>query len=216
MSLAMGRLLLSKSKVPKGVTLIESLMAVVVVGVLLVSIAPLLALATAARVQARRVDQSTTAARGFLDGVTARNKEIDVIKAYTALVVPSGGCSSYSFDCVAPPGGTGIAVADLDKISGVKIDGNGNGFSVFDPQDYVIQPMVNENTARGVEVGARVYRADAFRALAGNPSQLIGTADGQQLLNFYDDLCLSAQVVFAGGSNRRCPLVFIPAQVQRN
>ena len=46
-----------------GFTLLESLMAVVVVSILIVSIGPMVALSTASRVNARRVDQATQAGR---------------------------------------------------------------------------------------------------------------------------------------------------------
>lgn len=62
-----------KSK--SGFTLMESLMAIVVLTVLLAGIAPMLFLATATRVQARRVEQATQAARAYIDGV--RNGTID-------------------------------------------------------------------------------------------------------------------------------------------
>lgn len=56
--------ILAKAKPPQGVTLLESLVAMLVVGILMTAIAPLIALSAAARVQARRVDQATQAARG--------------------------------------------------------------------------------------------------------------------------------------------------------
>jgi prepilin-type N-terminal cleavage/methylation domain-containing protein len=58
-----------------GFTIIESLVAVVVVGILLTAIAPVIILSVATRVQARRVELATDAAQTYIDGV--RSKTID-------------------------------------------------------------------------------------------------------------------------------------------
>jgi len=52
-----------------GFTIIESLVALLVVAILLTAIAPVIVLATATRVQSRRVELSTQAAKTFIDGV---------------------------------------------------------------------------------------------------------------------------------------------------
>ena len=52
-----------------GFTIIESLIAMVVVSILLVSITPILVLSTAIRVQSRRVEKATQAANTFIDGI---------------------------------------------------------------------------------------------------------------------------------------------------
>jgi prepilin-type N-terminal cleavage/methylation domain-containing protein len=211
--------LANRVKTPQGVTLLESLVAMTVVGVLLTAIAPLIALSAAARVQARRVDQATQAARGFIDAVASQS--VDVRGAYfpSALIVPAsmtcpGGGTPYSFDCVAAPGGSGISASDLDAIPGVKIDGNGNGFSVFDPQDFVIQPMRNDNIVGGFQVAVRVYRADAFLPNGGNPAVLGATTATTGLQKGYEDACASAQIVFTASlGSRVCPLVFMQADI---
>ena len=52
-----------------GFTIIESLMAIVVVSILLAAIAPVLILSTSTRVQAKRVELATRVAKTFIDGV---------------------------------------------------------------------------------------------------------------------------------------------------
>ncbi|MHC5777508.1 hormogonium polysaccharide secretion pseudopilin HpsB [Nostoc sp.] len=52
-----------------GFTIIESLVAIIVVAILLAAIAPTIVIATATRVQSKRVEQATQAARTFIDGV---------------------------------------------------------------------------------------------------------------------------------------------------
>jgi len=215
--------ILARAKLPRGVTLLESLVAMMVVGILMTAVAPLIALSAAARVQARRVDQATQAARGFLDKVAARTSAVNSSSFPPQLIVPTTGCSpgtAYTFDCVGAPGSPGgISAVDLGAINDVRVDGNGNGFSVFDPQDFVIQPMRNDSTlsfADGFEAAVRVYRADAFAPLDGDPSQLGATWDGQELLKGYEPACASAQIVFTASlGNRSCPLVFMKADILR-
>lgn len=52
-----------------GFTLIECLLAIIIVSVLLVAIAPAVVISTATRLQARRVELATQAARTYVDGV---------------------------------------------------------------------------------------------------------------------------------------------------
>lgn len=59
------------SSTQSGFTIIEALLAVIVVTVLLVGIAPVIALSVATRVQARRVELATQAARTYINGVRA-------------------------------------------------------------------------------------------------------------------------------------------------
>jgi len=208
----------------KGVTLLESIVAMVVVGILLTSIAPLIALSAAARVQARRVDQATQAARGFLDTVASSSSALTDTYFPNALIVGKTSCTTgpYTFDCIEAPGGAGISATDLSNIAGIRVDGNGNGFSVFDPQDFVIQPMKNTKNLTFVtgvtafEAAVRVYRADAFAPLGGDASKLGNTWNGQQLLKGYEDACASAQIVFTASlGNRSCPLVFMKSDILR-
>jgi len=215
--------ILARAKLPRGVTLLESLVAMLVVGILMTAVAPLIALSAAARVQARRVDQATQAARGFLDKVAARTSAVNSSSFPSELIVPTTDCSpgtAYTFDCVGAPGSPGgISAVALGAINDVRVDGNGNGFSVFDPQDFVIQPMRNDSTlsfAGGFEAAVRVYRADAFAPLAGDPSQLGATWNGQELLKGYEPACVSEQIVFTASlGNKSCPLVFMKADILR-
>lgn len=70
-------MMIRKQKLPSspssqsGFTLIECLIAIIIVGVLLVAVAPAVILSVATRVQARRVEGATEAARAYVDGVRA-------------------------------------------------------------------------------------------------------------------------------------------------
>jgi prepilin-type N-terminal cleavage/methylation domain-containing protein len=55
-----------------GFTLIECLLAIIIVSVLMIAIAPAIALSVATRVQARRVEVATQAARTYVDGLRAQ------------------------------------------------------------------------------------------------------------------------------------------------
>lgn len=55
----------------RGLTLIEVLLAIVMVGVILAAIAPVLALSVATRVQSRKVEQATALAQQEIDRVRA-------------------------------------------------------------------------------------------------------------------------------------------------
>lgn len=157
--------IVASSEVPKqsGFTLLESLIAMVVVSTLLVGIAPMLALTVAARVQARRVDLATQAARAYMNGVRAGS--------ITVPAVPSGVTATTTainlYNAAAP------TTAPTD--SSTRVDTNGNGFSFDDPNDLVIQPIRNGQTVsttvteadvrkRGFDLVVRVYRADAFNS----------------------------------------------------
>jgi prepilin-type N-terminal cleavage/methylation domain-containing protein len=151
-----------------GFSLLESLMAVVVVSILMTAMLPMVVLTTASRVQARRVDLATQAARSYTDGV--RSGVVDIITApptlsvYPFIDAGKANRNQYFTDVAAPSSSN---VANLFKIPGVRIDTNGNGFSFDDPQDLVIQPMRSGGTdlaTQGFYMGVRVYRAEAFQS----------------------------------------------------
>ncbi len=52
-----------------GFTIIESLVAIIVVAILLAAIAPVIVISTATRVQSRRVELATSAAKTYIDGI---------------------------------------------------------------------------------------------------------------------------------------------------
>jgi len=132
-------LLLALKTKPSGYTLLESLMALVVVGILITSVAPMLALTTASRVQSRRVDQATQALRSYVDGVRA-----GVIPIPQKFVVANPEVNFKAPIYASPPNASMIIPFDPSTISadpGTLIDTNGDGFSENDPQDLVIQAI---------------------------------------------------------------------------
>jgi len=102
------------------------------VGILITSVAPMLALTTASRVQSRRVDQATQALRSYVDGVRA-----GVIPLPQKFVVANPEVNFKAPIYLSPPDASMISAPD----PGTQIDTNGDGFSVDDPQDLVIQAI---------------------------------------------------------------------------
>src|ERR687885_529984 len=109
--------LLSLPSTESGFTLIECLIAIIIVGALMVAIAPAVVLSTATRVQARRVELATQAAQFYMDGLrsgkippppygvvmkpdlTQNPSQTNLLKTFTA---PKGG----SLTCPSPPAAT--------------------------------------------------------------------------------------------------------------
>jgi len=151
----------------QGFTLLESLMAIVVVSILIVGIAPMMALTVASRVQARRVDLATQAARAYIDGV--RGGSIPIPKKF-AKPLPVNPIKDSDFPASVLTIGY---PTDNTADTGIRVDTNNNGFSVNDPQDLVLMPIRNNGpnvTAadlallqkQGFEMIVRVYRSDSF------------------------------------------------------
>lgn len=143
-------------------------MAIVVVSVLMIAIAPMVVYSTGTRVQARRVELATQAGRTYIDGVKA-----GAIAAPTATVpmtstaarttftvpVPSNGSLNCSTDgyCQSDPT---LYCVNLDDVAGCLSTSL---------RDMVIQPYrsvtsATDNGNQGYLLGVRVYRADAFKA----------------------------------------------------
>jgi prepilin-type N-terminal cleavage/methylation domain-containing protein len=204
-----------------GFTLLESLVAAAVVGILIVSIAPMVALSTSARVNARRIDQATQAGRSYIDAV--RGGVVDVTSFPNNLVVNATNAQSqYTFEAVAVPTTASFPPATIcnnaltqnvpsGRVPGICIDANGNGFSIQDPQDFFIQPMrsgplssvstaATDLRSQGFWLAIRVYRADA----------LLGTA---ALRTGTEAACTQGNTPFASTASITCPIVTMRSQI---
>jgi len=195
-----------------GFSLLESLVAVLVVAILIAAIVPTMVVTAASRVQARRVDLATQAARSYVDGV--RGNVIDIINPPPTLSDFPFRSSSQYFNDAASVAPNSSNVANLFKIPGVKIDANGDGFSFDDPLDLVIQPLRTGSTdpsiasKQGFYMQVRVYRADAFASdTAITPGITLQT--GQDPAT-----CSSGSRVFTGtAGSQACPLVIMKVDV---
>jgi prepilin-type N-terminal cleavage/methylation domain-containing protein len=79
-----------------GFTIIESLVALLVVAILLTAIAPVIVLATATRVQSRRVELATRAVKTYIDGV--RTESITPPSAIVTLAAPTASAQRSVLD----------------------------------------------------------------------------------------------------------------------
>ncbi|MBD1899042.1 hormogonium polysaccharide secretion pseudopilin HpsB [Trichocoleus sp. DQ-A3] len=151
-----------------GFTIIESLLAIIVVSVLMVGLAPVIVLSTATRVQARRVERATEAAKTYIDGVRS-----GAISAPTTTVgsAPTATAGSSSFLVANAPSGTltcntgGTYCSSPASVYCVDLDETA-GCSANSPKDLVVQGFrtatTSANAETGYRLGVRVYRADAF------------------------------------------------------
>lgn len=206
-----------------GFTIVESLVAILVASFLLAAIAPVLSLSVATRVQSRRVELATQAAKAYIDGV--RTQKItappETTSSYTPATNPaptatgSLTCAANSY-CTAPtlsPATSALYCVDFDSTNSCET----NSLTDVVVQAFRYNPN-NNNAITGYTLGLRVYRADAFRAsatlLKNNPTKstqktftagtgqrtaplLEMTADISDIVPKYSDLCAR----FSGGCN---------------
>ncbi len=153
-----------------GFTIIESLVAIMVAGILMTAIAPTIVLSVATRVQAKRVESAVDASKSYIDGVRSgtitppplpANKTEDELKVYDF--------SQYN----APQQGTLTCTANTYCTSPQTnlycIDGDADGScSSTNSRDMIVQAFrYNKNSTDpedGFSLGVRVYRADAFKS----------------------------------------------------
>lgn len=157
-----------------GFTIIESLVAIIVVAILLTAIAPVITLSVAARVQSRRVELATQAARAYIDAVRTGKINPPKETASSATNNLSGNnaptatgtltCTANAY-CTAP-----TPTPDTFSLYCVDFDST-NRCETNSLTDMVVQAFrynqTNNNTSNsgltGYSLGLRVYRSDAFR-----------------------------------------------------
>ncbi|MBG1266589.1 hormogonium polysaccharide secretion pseudopilin HpsB [Nostoc sp. WHI] len=188
-----------------GFTIIESLVAILVVSILLVAIAPVLSLSVATRVQSRRIELATQAAKSYIDAV--KTKKILAPSGpttATTLTATSAPTATGTLTCTnstipvesncsvpTPPTGTSLYCIDFDG------DGTCLSASVTDMIVQGFRPN-NNNSAAGYALGVRVYRADAF-ALSTTLSRNNASGINNEKVT---------QATFTGGAGqRKAPLV---------
>lgn len=144
-----------------GFTIIESLVAIIVVGILMTAIAPTIVLSVATRVQARRVELAADAAKSYIDG--ARTGTIDVstlpsdkeLNKYDAPKTGTLTCNKDNAYCTSPE--KNLYCIDGDADSKCTKDSS---------RDMIVQAFRYNSSSTNIEdgysLGVRVYRADAF------------------------------------------------------
>jgi prepilin-type N-terminal cleavage/methylation domain-containing protein len=151
-----------------GYTIIESLVAMIVVSVLMIAIAPVMAFSVATRVQARRVELATQAARTYIDALRTGAIKPDNQQQFPAAdpaPIPAAPGSVNTLYCV-----------DLDKDPTVC---NGNtDFRVQGVRQSAITANNLEAKKAGYALTVRVYRADATGPLTPTAQSIVGAGLG--------------------------------------
>lgn len=192
---------LQESSSQSGFTIIESLVAVLVVSILLVAIAPVLVISTATRVQARRIELATGAAQAFIDAIKSKTiselKVSDVSSSLADEGVPTAPTNLYCFH----------------KDGKITLPTDCTTYKTTSPIQFYIQAFgkgvgtISTSTAQidngqSYRLGVRVYRSDA------EFGSLKKTSDdsGKQ----------KAAATFTGGlGDRKAPLVEITTEIVR-
>lgn len=175
-----------------GYTIIESLVAMIVVSVLMIAIAPVMAFSVATRVQARRVKLATQAARTYIDALR------------TGAIKPGvDGFPIHGVDADLPSTITSMGVKDRYCVD---LDGGGCDLN-SGTKDFFVQGAwgnkdpsisVSDPTSKGYQLLVRVYRADSF--------------DGIVLLKAPKD-AKKQSVVGSGLGDRTMPVVEISTEI---
>jgi type II secretory pathway pseudopilin PulG len=158
-----------RPKSDDGFTIIEGLLAIIIVTILIMAIGPVLAFAAATRINARRVELASQAARGYVDAVKSGTIPApEITKTDPKQVgVPNAGPLSCTIDPNKPEsyycvntGGYSLYCADFTN-------NNQCSSNKEDRKDFIVQAFgynQSEEAEDGYQLGIRVYRADAFGA----------------------------------------------------
>jgi prepilin-type N-terminal cleavage/methylation domain-containing protein len=158
----------SKSK-QEGFTIIESLVAIVIVSILLAAIGPVIVLSVANRVQARRIETASQAARSYIDGVRIKRIEsplapsvVSPNKKDISTYDPPVSSSSFNCDTNSYCTNTGTTSTTSTNLYCIDFDGDSKCKNTSN-KDTIIQAFRNtDSSSTGYALGIRVYRADAF------------------------------------------------------
>lgn len=175
-----------------GYTIIESIVAMVVVSVLMIAIAPVMAFSVATRVQAKRVEMATQAARTYIDALrSGALKQGD--RGF-----PVGNATKDLENTAAPDVSTPNPYYCIDNDATGDCEPSSN-------QDLLVQGYYFNNNAptpptkTGYNLIVRVYRAGSFAG--------VGALKTQQQLGSQQGISSS------GLGNLRAPLVELRTEI---
>jgi type II secretory pathway pseudopilin PulG len=198
---------MNKHKFPKlnfrqssesGYTILEGLMAILVVSALITMVGPVIAFSAGTRVQARRVELATQAAKTYMNAIRAnpynKNSTIntELVDGITNIVPPDPAktpektvaesdapvgvdltCPNTNAYCTAP---AGLYCIDFDNLPA-----NQPGCTNDSLSDMIIQPIRlqgavdpltnKDDPNKGYKLAIRVYRANSFTPGIGNNLQ---------------------------------------------
>ena len=164
-----------------GYTIIESLVAMIVVSVLMIAIAPVMALSVATRVQARRTELATQAGKAYIDALRSQSIKFGDpdIKGF-----PTKSTQADLANTAVPTGKDDLYCVDMDE----KKDCDPSSTKDFYVQGAWLNPDTSitngDPTLKGYQLLVRVYRADSFapgvilnQAPQGKKQSVVGLGD---------------------------------------
>ncbi|NEP14338.1 MAG: type II secretion system protein [Symploca sp. SIO2C1] len=158
----------SPKSTQRGFTIIESLIAILVLAILLAGVAPVIFLSVASRVNARRIERATEAARTYMDGVRVGAIPAPAVEIGDAPdPTTNTGSATFIQDAPAPVAANLPATVDWTVDSGFycfDLDETA-GCNAGSPLDLVIQGFrtaTRTTASEGYRLGVRIYRAQAF------------------------------------------------------
>lgn len=192
-----------------GFTIVESLMAIVVVTILMLAIAPVIVLSVGNRVQARRVELATQAARAYIDGIrsgtiTPPNTTVELTTTQYFLDSVDAPTSTGSLTCITSTAGYPYC-QNTSTLSLYCFDIDGGGCNTTSPKDLAIQAFRSVTSAStdpqtGYRLGLRVYRVNAF-------------SDTTSLIRSNGGTKRTEATFTAGLGNRKAPLVEMTTEI---
>ena len=150
-----------------GYTIIESLVAMIVVSVLMIAIAPVMAFSVATRVQARRTELATQAAKTYIDGLRTGSIKFNdsIIKGF-----PAKSTETKAEDLAKEPAPqknkqNDLYCVDMDSTPGCLPSSNTDFYvqgAWLNPDPSITTTTGGDPTSKGYQLLVRVYRADSF------------------------------------------------------
>lgn len=180
---------MSRAKLPpnlpqsteSGFTIIECLLAIIIVTLLMTAIAPVLALSVATRVQSRRVELATNAARAYIDGLRSGTiPPPPIISTTTPLAAPTNpnlNCTKNRNYCPPPPANTPLTTPTTTQLYCINFEADPSSpdparkgctnkssrAMIVQAAAYIPRPAgVAPDPTKGYQLRLRVYRAEAF------------------------------------------------------
>jgi|SRR6476469_1126819 len=176
-----------------GYTIIESLVAMIVVSVLMIAIAPVMAFSVATRVQAKRIEMATQAAKTYIEALRS-----EALKPGTNGFPAQYPTGNKLEDTPAP--------TDINTLYCIDKDGD-QTCTAGSNQDFVVQgyyfnnlPAATNPAKTGYSLIVRVYRANSF-------------ASGVGTLKTQKDLQAQQGITTSGLGNLRAPLVEMRTEI---
>lgn len=172
---------IKKRKIPNtsesGYTILEGIMAMIVVAVLMSAVAPVIAFAVGTRVQARRLELATQAANSYINWVKndPTNRTPAILTNDSAnIIVDTLSCDDSGEYCAMTPGiGGQFYCVNGDDVAGCQ-DGSltdmivhGGSINTSTNTSYVTNFANDASRGNvGYQMIVRVYRANAFKDAA--------------------------------------------------